>query len=169
MTRRTLRKAKGVTIVEFALVFPFLMMLFFAIFDFGMYFFIQHSVQFATREGVRLALVGRTIANPDGSGTQLDRTASIVQTIKSKAAVAVNPSALQISIFPVDASYADPSGWQTTQDAGQPGSYMRVRTRYMYRFVTPLKFLMPLVLNWTPPESFVISAQATYRNELFDN
>ena len=167
MTQRTLRRQKGVTIVEFALVFPLLMLLFFAVFDFGMYYFIQHSIQFATREGVRLALVGRTI--PDGAGNPQSREASIIQTIKSKAAVAVNPTALQISIYPVDGTtYADPSGWQTTQDAGLPGNYMRVRTRYTYRFVTPLKFLMPLVIRWTPPESFVISAQATYRNELFD-
>lgn len=169
MTRRTLRNGKGVTIVEFALVFPLLVLLVFAVLDFGLYFFIQHSVQFATREGVRLALVGRTIADPNNPSSQLTREASIVQTIRNKAAMAVNPAALQISIFPVDGTtFADPTGWQNTQDAGQAGSYMRVRTTYTYNLVTPLRFLMPLLIPLTPPRAFVISAQATYRNELFN-
>jgi len=162
MTRRTLRNRKGVTIVEFAMVFPFLMLLIFGIMDFGLYFFVQHSLQFATREGVRLALVGRTIN--DGSGNPLSREASIIQTIKSKASVAVKPADVSVSIYPVDATFADPSGWQTTQDAGLPGSYMRVRTRYTYQLVTPLALVGFIV----PSKLKVIEVQATYRNELFN-
>jgi Flp pilus assembly protein TadG len=162
MTRRTLRSGKGTTIVEFAMVFPLLMLLMFGVMDFGFYFFVQHSLQFATREGVRLALVGRTIANPDGSGNQLSRVASIVQTIRNKAAVAVRPADVSVSVFPVDATFVDPSGWQTTQDAGLPGSYMRVRARYTYQFITPL------VGAFVPGRSKVIQVQATYRNELFN-
>jgi Flp pilus assembly protein TadG len=160
MTRRTLRSGKGATIVEFALVFPLLLLLIFGAMDFGFYFFVQHSLQFATREGVRLALVGRTIN--DASGNPMSRVASIVQTIQSKAAVAVRPADVSVSIFPVDATFVDPTGWQTTQDAGLPGSYMRVRTRYTYRFITPL------VGAFVPGRSKVIEVQATYRNELFN-
>ena len=82
MNRTTLRNGKGVTIVEFALVFPLLMVLIFGVMDFGMYFFVQHSIQYATREGVRLALVGRTIN--DASGNAMSREASIVQTIREQ-------------------------------------------------------------------------------------
>jgi Flp pilus assembly protein TadG len=162
MTRTTLRSGKGSTIVEFALVFPLLLLLMFGVMDFGFYFFVQHSLQFATREGVRLALVGRTIANPDGSGNQLSRVASIIQTIQSKAAVAVKPADVSVSIFPVDATFANPPGWLNTQDAGLPGSYMRVRARYTYRFITPM------VGALVPGRSKVIEVQATYRNELFN-
>jgi Flp pilus assembly protein TadG len=162
MNRKTLRNAKGVTIVEFALVFPLLMVLIFGVMDFGMYFFVQHSIQFATREGVRLALVGRTIN--DGAGNPLSREASIVQTIRNKASVAVKPADVSVSIYPVDATFADPSGWQTTQNAGLPGSYMRVRTRYSYQFVTPFALVRYIV----PSRIRVIEAQATYRNELFN-
>jgi Flp pilus assembly protein TadG len=160
MTRRTGQNGRGATLVEFALVLPFLFMFVFGIMDFGLYFFVEHSLQFATREGVRLALVGRTIN--DESGNPMSRAASIVQTVKSKAAVAVTPADVSVSIFPVDATFTDPSGWQATQDAGLPGSYMRVRTRYTYRFITPL--LGALV----PSRSKVIEVQATYRNELFN-
>ena len=162
MTRRTLRNGKGATIVEFALVFPMLMVLIFAVMDFGMYFFVQHSLQFATREGVRLALVGRTIN--DASGNAMTREASIVQTIKSRASVAVNPASVTISIYPVDNTFADPTGWQTTQNAGLPGSYMRVKTQYTYQFVTPFALVRYIV----PSKLRVIVVQATYRNELFN-
>jgi Flp pilus assembly protein TadG len=160
MARRTLRNGKGATIVEFALVFPLLLLLVFGVMDFGFYFFVQHSLQFATREGVRLALVGRTIN--DASGNQLSRVASIVQMIRNKASVAVKPADVSVSVFPVDATFVDPSGWQTTQDAGLPGSYMRVKSRYTYQFITPL------IGALVPGRSKLIEVQATYRNELFN-
>jgi Flp pilus assembly protein TadG len=162
MTRRTLRNGKGATIVEFALVFPFLMVLIFAIMDFGFYFFVQHSLQFATREGVRLALVGRTIN--DASGIEMTREASIIQMIRSKASIAVKPADVSISIYPVDATFADPAGADTLQDAGYAGSYMRVRTRYTYQFITPFALVGYIV----PSKIRVIEVQATYRNELFN-
>jgi len=160
MTLRTMRKGKGATIVEFALVFPMMLLLIFGVMDFGFYFFVQHTIQFATREGVRLALVGGTVN--DAGGNPLSREASIVKTIQDKASVAVRGSALTISIYPVDGTFADPSGWQTTQNAGLPGSYMRVRTRYTYQFITPL------IANMVPGKVKVIEAQATYKNELFN-
>jgi Flp pilus assembly protein TadG len=160
MTRRTLRSRRGATLVEFAMVFPFLLLLMFGVMDFGFYFFVQHSLQFATREGVRLALVGRTIN--DVSGNPLSRTESIVRTIQSKASVAMRGSDVSVSIYPVDATFVDPANWTTTQDAGLPGSYMRVKSRYTYRFITPL------IGAFVPGKSKVIEVQATYRNELFD-
>jgi Flp pilus assembly protein TadG len=153
------RGERGAALMEFAVALPLLLILMFSIVDFGLYFFAQHTVQFATREGVRLALVGRTLA--DGAGNAMSREASIVRTISDKAAVAVNPTKLQISIFPVDPEYGDPVDWQTTQNAGAPGSYMRVRTRYDYHFITPLLGAL------MPNGRLSVRAQATYRNELF--
>jgi len=162
MNRTDLRTGRGATLVEFALVFPLLMVLIFAVMDFGMYFFVQHSLQFATREGVRLALVGRTIN--DAGGNPMTREASIIQTIRDKAAVAVKPADVSVSIYPVDNSFTDPTGWQTAQNAGLPGSYMRIRTRYNYQFITPFALVGYIV----PSKIRVIEVQATYRNELFN-
>ena len=156
---RPVRGSQGVTIMEFSLVLPLLLVLIFTIVDFGMYFFISHTVQFATREGVRLALVGRTLT--DASGNALNREASIIQTIDDKAKIAVSPSSLQISIYPVAAGFSDPVDWQNTVDAGGPGSYMRVKTRYQYKFITPLLAAL------APGGKVTIQAQATYRNEMF--
>ena len=156
---RTVRGNRGVTIIEFALVLPMLLVLIISVVDFGLYFFVQHSLQFATREGVRLALVGRTLT--DQSGNQLNREASIIKKINDCASIAVNPSQLQISIYPVNPDYSDPTDWATSQNAGSPGSYMRVKTRYYYKFITPMVSVL------VPNGKILVQSQATYRNEFF--
>jgi Flp pilus assembly protein TadG len=161
MALRTHHAQRGDTLIEFAWVLPALIWLFCAIIDVGILFFKQHTVQFATREGVRLALVGRTLSDP--SGNPLSREASIIKKIDDNAAVAaVKPAELLISIYPVDPStYTDPANWQNTVDAGSPGEYMRVRTRYYYNFITPG------IGAFFGGGKFLIEAEATYRNELF--
>lgn len=152
-------RSRGIAIIEFAFVFPFLLILFFCIIDFGIYFLDQHTLQFATREGARVGLTGRQIQ--DAGGNTLSRTASIVQTIKKYAAIALDPNKVSVSVYPVDATLSDPGGWKGTQDAGQPGSYMRVRAQFTYKFITP--FLAQVMNNGL----MVIQAEATYRNESF--
>jgi Flp pilus assembly protein TadG len=156
-----LREKRGVVAVEFALVLPLFVLLVFAIMDFGWYFFVQNTIQYATREGVRLALVGGTLK--DSQGNTMTRVASIVQKIKDNAKMAVNPAKLTISIFPVNSDYSDPTGWAGTQDAGDPGDYMRVRTTYTYNFLTPLigRFFTGSRIN--------VEAEATYKNENFSS
>lgn len=150
---------KGATAVEFALIMPIFFLLLFGIIDFGWYFFNQHTIQFATREGTRLALVGGILK--DDQGNDLNREDSIIKAIKDNAAVAVNPDALRISIYPVGADYSDPADWQTTVNAGNGGDYMRVRVLYTYHFLTPLiGSLIPAGVN-------EIRAEGLYRNELF--
>jgi Flp pilus assembly protein TadG len=150
---------RGATVVEFAMVLPLFLLLLFGIIEFGRYFFVQHTVQFATREGTRLALVGGTLAGADGK--PMTRTASIIKEIKDNASLAVNPAEISISIFPITAAYSDPAGWDGQQNAGEPGAYMRVRTRHTYRFFTPL------IGNFFTGWASTIQAEATYRNEFF--
>jgi Flp pilus assembly protein TadG len=157
---KRLKNEKGMTAVEMALVLPIFALILFAIIDFGRFFFVQHTLQFATREGTRLALVGRTIS--DG-GKALDRTGSILKTIRDSAGAAVDPGALTISIYPVDpaAGYTDPKVWSGVTDPGGPGQYMRVRTNYVYEFFTPF------IGQFFPLGRRTIVAEATYRNEMF--
>ena len=160
LIRRT-RDDKGTTVVEFALVLPIFLLLVFGIFDFGRYFFVEHTLQYATREGMRLALVGRTLT--DEHGNPMSREASIIKTIKDNASMAVDPSTLSIYIFQIGSDYTDPANWQNQPpNAGNPGSYMRVKTRYTYEFMTPL-----IGAFFTGGKS-PVEAQGTYRNELFD-
>jgi Flp pilus assembly protein TadG len=159
---RKISGTKGATAVELALVLPIFFSLVFGIIEFGWYFFVQETLQFATREGTRLALVGGQLK--DSQGNLMTREASIIQTIDQYAAVAVNPAALQISIFPVNSSsgYVDPANWQTTVFAGQPGDYMRVVTIYTFNFN-----IIPLIGNFFPGGQATIQAETLYRNELF--
>ncbi len=133
----------------------------FLIVDTGFYFFVRHTLQFATREGVRLALVGATLT--DDTGTPMSREASIIDTIEHNAAVAgINPSDLRISIFPIADDFTNPEGWEERQDAGGPGDYMRVRVRYDHPFLTNI------VRHVSSDDHLAVMAEATYRNELFE-
>ena len=150
---------RGSTAVEFALVVPLFFLLIFAILEFGWYFFVEHTVQYATREGTRLALVGTQLNDPVGD--PMSREDSIISTIHNSAALAVDPDDLSISIFPVGAGYTDPAGWEEIVDAGSGGDYMRVRTRYTYTFITPL------IRAFFPGGQRIITASTLFRNELF--
>ncbi len=155
-----MKRERGTTAVEFALILALFAFLVCGLVDMGYYMFIQHTLQFATREGVRLATVGGTLN--DAQGDALSRAASIVQEIKNQAAVGgIAVAAIQISIYPITGTYGDPSGWTGEQDAGNPGDYMRVATAYSYQFLTPF------VGQFFPNGVSTITAKATYRNELF--
>jgi len=153
------RRSRGASAVEFALIMPLFFLLLFGIVDFGWYFFNQHTIQYATREGTRLALVGGTVKDVDNN--DLSRVDSIVKTIKDNAAVAVNPADLRISIYPVGADYSDPPNWSTTLNAGSGGDYMRVRVLYTYNFFTPL------IGDFFPSGMKEMRAESLYRNENF--
>jgi hypothetical protein len=146
-------------LIEFAMVLVFLFLLMLSIADFGLCFFMQHTLQFATREGVRIALVGRTLTDADGN--PMTREATIIRTIQEQASIAIPASGLRISIYPVGADLSDPREWEGAQDAGAGGSYMRVRTSCDYRFITPLLGAM------LDDGKLTLQAQATYRNERF--
>jgi hypothetical protein len=145
--------------IEFALILPVFALLILGTIEFGYYFFVQHTLQFATREGTRLALVGRTLN--DAAGNPMTRQDSIIQTIKDHASVAVRPAALQISIFPVGPGYTDPTNWKGMINPGTGGNYMRVRVQYVFSFFTPL------IGHFFPSGMSTITAEALYRNEAF--
>ena len=154
------RMSRGSTIVEFAIALLVFVTLLVAIIEFGWLFFIQHTLQYATREGTRLALVGRTVNDP--SGNPMTRVDSIIRTIRDASSLAVRPDAVLISIYPVSASFGDPANWENIQDAGEPGDYMRVRTRVVHTFFTPL------IRAFFPGGQIILQAEGTYRNEEFD-
>jgi Flp pilus assembly protein TadG len=150
------RMNRGNTAVEFALTLPVFMLLIVGIIEFGWLFFMQHTLQHATREGTRLALVGGQIT---AGGNVLSREDSIIRTIREKAPSAMDPNELQIAIYPVSAGFGDPANWQSTLDAGNPGDFMRVRTRYNHTFITPM------IGGFFTGGDMLIQAESTYRNE----
>jgi len=148
---------RGGTMVEFALTLPIFIILVVGIIEFGWCFFVQHTLQYATREGMRLAIVGRTLT--DTSGNTMSPVASIIYTIRQEASLAVNPDSVLISIYQVGTNFSDPTNWQNTQTAGNRGDYMRVRTRVVHTFFTPL------IGSFFPGGTMTIQAEGTFRNE----
>jgi hypothetical protein len=57
------RRSRGQSLVEFALVLPIFLLLFFAIVDFGSAIFTYNSLTNAAREGARLAIVNQDTAS----------------------------------------------------------------------------------------------------------
>lgn len=145
--------------MEFAMALPVFIILVLGIVEFGWLFFAQHTLQFATREGMRMALVGRTLT--DASGNPMTRQASIIKTIQDNASVAIKPSQLTIAIYPVTNNFSDPPNWQNLQDPGNPGDYMRVQTSYDHKLFTPL------IGSLFSGGHIVLRAQGTYQNETF--
>lgn len=158
-----LKNQRGNTIVEVSLLLlPFLILIM-GVMEFGWYFLHQHTLQYATREGMRLALVGGTLL--DEQGNPLTREDSIIEQIREKAQVVMNPNDVQIWIFKVGSNYESPSAWEDlAPNAGNPADYMRISTRYDHHF------LVPLIGNLFPnnQEAITLEAEATYRNELFE-
>ena len=187
MLRQKTGNNKGAAAVEFALVASLFFLFIFGIIDFGRYFFTQHSLQYGTREGMRLALVAGVLN--DEYGNPLSREESIKKAIKENVSMAIDPEStdFHIYIFPVDEDYSDPDppatkpgdwpaswSWPPTNehwmdylelhpDAGIAKDYMRVRTRYSYNFLTPL------IGAFFPEGKDRIETQGTYRNEEFDS
>ncbi len=61
--KRSLRRARAVAAVEFAVVLPLLLIILFGIIEYGYVFMVRQTVQHAAREGCRLAVL-QTTAEP---------------------------------------------------------------------------------------------------------
>ena len=160
--KRSLNNCHGNTMTEIGLLLlPFLLLLT-SVFEFGWYYFHEHTLEHATREGMRLALVGGI--TDDENGDALNREQSIIQTIQKNASWAMEIREEDIAIFKVGDNYKNPDGWETAApNAGNPADYMRVVVDYEHTFLTPLVGHI-----FSDDGSASMRAQATYRNELYD-
>jgi Flp pilus assembly protein TadG len=119
--RRTidLRSQKGQSLTEFALALPILVLLLFAVIQFGITFNNYVTLTDATRAGARKAAVGRQLSNPQSA---------VIQAVRSSA-TDLNQSNLNITVT---------STWQ-------PGADVSVTATYPYS----IKLLgLPLKTGW---------------------
>ncbi len=148
------KNTRGTAAVEVGLtILPF-MLAFFGVIEMGMYYFHQHTIQFAAHEGMRVGLLGATLE--DSGGTQLTRADSITKAIvdNSNYFITIDPS--DIDINPVGALAGVPI------NAGTAGQLMKVQVNYTHEFITPL-----IGGFFGAANNFVLHAEGTYRNEAF--
>ncbi|GJL56067.1 MAG: hypothetical protein NPIRA02_31990 [Nitrospirales bacterium] len=157
-----LRNGKGSTALEFSLVLPLFLLVVMAVIEFGWFFVHQHTLQYATREGMRVGLLGVTLKDEDDN--TLSREASIVKAIQDQTFSIMELDPAKIWVFPVGSDYSDPDSWDTNpSNAGGSGAYMRVRVHYEHQFITP--FLEKLFSSHG--SGMLMAAEGTYRNEEF--
>ena len=112
--------SSGQGLVEFALVLPLVLFLFFGVFEFGRFFFARMTMQHAVAEATRFAVTGNVLS--DTLGDPMTRAKSIIQVI------AKNARDLDVD---VDRIVIDPS------DAGGPGDVVRVSASFTFQFIVP--------------------------------
>ena len=120
------------------LLLPFIILLV-ALIEFGWYFLHEHTLQFATREGMRLALVGGVSGGWSRESRSV-REDSIIQTIQRQCGLGddhpgqiiskSSRSGITIAI--------QRDGKRRHPMPGIPADYMRVVASYDHEFLTPL-------------------------------
>ena len=116
---RPRRRQRGQGLVEFALVFPVMILLLLAVFDAGRLVFAYNDITNASRTGVRQAIVNQ--------GGTVARDATITQATS----LGLQPSDVTVTYLRSDLTGACPSPYQI-------GCVARVQVRYQWRAITPV-------------------------------
>ena len=117
----------GQALVEFTMVLPLLLMLFFGIIEFGLYFYTRVSLRHVVRESARFAITGNVLT--DSTGAPLTRAKSVEQMILN-GAPAVHLTPANITMTPAD--------------GGGPGQVVRIEVNYSYAAkLPPFSLLFP--------------------------
>ena len=147
---RRLRAAdSGQSLVELVMVLPIILILIFAIVDFGMGLRSYISLTNATREGARFAAVG----NPAGAyPTDCGVTDT---TVVGRVCVGMEGLSLD-NLDTVTVSY--PNGQN-------PGNDVSVAAQYTYQYITPLGDLMNFISAGAFPDVLTLSTSTDMRLE----
>jgi Flp pilus assembly protein TadG len=127
---RTVRRCtdtSGQALVEFTMVLPLLLMLFFGIIEFGLYFYTRVSLRHVVRESARYAITGNVLT--DSTGAPMSRAKSVEYMILHGApAVELTPANITM----------------TPADGGGPGQVVRIDVSYAYTAkLPPFSLLFP--------------------------
>ena len=143
--RRLRRDPSGQSLVEFAIILPLLLLVFFGIFEFGRFYFTKLTLQHAVREATRFAVTGNVLTDPE-TGDPMSRANSIVRVILE------NTSNIDVDLDGVTI---------TPADGGGPEEIVRVRVDFQYDLTAPL------IQNIVPDGHVNFSFSTAMRNEAF--
>ncbi len=120
--KRFRRSDSGQGLLEFAVIVPVLLLVFFGVFEFGRFYFTRVTLQQAVAEAARFAITGEVLPDPD-SGDPMSRAQSIIAVIHK------NAHTLDIDVDRITL---------TPPDAGGPGDVVTVNAEFSFEFVVPL-------------------------------
>jgi hypothetical protein len=134
MVRRAkrLRDARGAALIEAAILTPLLLLLTFAIVDFGSMFYVYLALENGVSQATRYAITGNQMDDPSNPGTPLSRGNSIIAAMRDATPTLTLPdSAFTFQHMPVGSST-----W--AGGIGGPGEIQRVSVTYTWQLLTPL-------------------------------
>jgi Flp pilus assembly protein TadG len=148
--RQGMRRNRGGTFVEFALVIPLFFLLTFAIVDFGYLFYMKLTLENAVRQAGRFAITGDHLTGTNG--VTETRIQSIIQTA-TQAAAGFPISNVQISTVQGGTNYVG--------SAGGPGDPVTISLSVTYTFFTHF------IGKFFPGGKDTYPVSVTFRNENF--
>jgi len=125
-------KQKGQSLVEFALVFPLLALLVFALLDLGRAVYVYNTLANAARQGARVAAVNQN-ASSGGNCDPLDRTRWSVVVCILDAGVSI-----PIQLTDIDIQYNDTTGTSCADRELDPPCIVSVTVSQDYVPFTPI-------------------------------
>lgn len=135
----------GQALVEFTLVLPLLLVLFFSIIEFSLFFYTRIALRHVVRESARFAVTGNFLT--DSAGTPMTRAQSIQHMILA--------GAPGITIIPANITLTPAGG-------GGPGEVVRIAVSYTYNAKLP-----PFRLFF-PSGRLMINVATVTKNEIFN-
>jgi hypothetical protein len=134
-----LRDATGATLIEAAIITPLLLVLTFAIIDFGALFYVYLSLENGVSQATRYGITGNQMDDPDNPGTSLSRADSMRTAMRQATPTLTLPD----DAFSFEHMSPGGSVWQG--GVGGPRDLEKVTVTYSYDVMTPL--LRPFFTN----------------------
>ena len=139
--------SRGQGLVEFALVFPLIVLMLFGVFDLGRAVYAYNTIGNAARQGARIAAVNQVLTSPGGD---CDESRPVENPLNAhwsiQTCTAASATSLGIQASTVQVSYARPPG-NTTLHCTPPlavGCVASVTVTYQFSPMTPgISFLFP--------------------------
>jgi hypothetical protein len=150
---RLLRGDRGNAMVEAAFITPLLLLVTFAIVDFGSLFYVYLALENGVSQATRYAINGNQMDDPDLPGQKLSREASIRKAMRDATPNITIPD----GAFTFE--HRVPGGAAWLSGMGAPNDIEKVTVRYTWNAMTPL--LQPFFENG----QMQLNVQSAMKNE----
>jgi hypothetical protein len=151
---RRLRDARGVALIEAALITPLFLLLTFSIVEFGAVFYAYLALENGVSLATRYAVTGNLLDDPSNPGTPLTRQESI------KTAMRQSTPTLTIDDAMFTFSHSSPGGGGWVGGPGGPSDIERVTIKYTWKFFTPLFWAF-----FPPDGELTLRVESAMKNE----